>query len=67
MQVLKEETLQQLPTPVLKTIYQEEWDRISAILVHYTPLSDGTSDWLVKELRLLQEELERREQNRPTY
>lgn len=56
----KMDTIQQLPTSLLKEKFYEEWERVSGVILKHVPVSDGNLKWLLEELLLMHEELERR-------
>jgi hypothetical protein len=60
MQVLKAGTIQQLPTLLLKKKFHQEWDRVSDILIHVYPISDESLAFMLRDLKLINEELEKR-------
>jgi len=53
----------ELSTPDLKRKFLEEWERISDKLIRYQPMSNDAMQMLLKELLLMNEELERRNGN----
>jgi len=53
----------ELSTPDLKKKFLEEWERISDKLIRYQPMSNDAMQMLLKELLLMNEELERRNGN----
>jgi len=53
----------ELSTPDLKRKFLEEWERISDKLIRYQPISNDAMQMLLKELLLMNEELERRNDN----
>lgn len=60
MQVLKADTIERLPTLLLKEQFHEEWDRVCDVLIHVYPISNELLDFMLKDLRMINEELEKR-------
>lgn len=59
MQVFKVE-IQELPTSILQEKFHEEWERVSDILIRIYPISDESLQMMLRELIILNEEFERR-------
>ena len=60
MQVSKVDNIHQLPTSLLKEKFHEEWDRICDVLMHVYPISDESLAYMLKDLKMIHEELETR-------
>jgi hypothetical protein len=60
MQVSKVDTIQELPTLLLKKKFHEEWDRVCDVLMHVYPISDESLAFMLRDLRMIHEELETR-------
>jgi hypothetical protein len=61
MQVLKADTIQQLTTPLLKKKFHEEWDRVCDVLLHVYPISDESLAFMLRDLKTINDELEKRD------
>jgi hypothetical protein len=60
MQVSKVDTIQELPTLLLKKKFHEEWERVCDVLMHVYPISDESLAFMLRDLRMIHEELETR-------
>ena len=60
MHVSKVDTNQELPTLLLKKKFHEEWDRVCDVLMHVYPISDESLAFMLRDLRMIHEELETR-------
>jgi hypothetical protein len=60
MQVSKMDTIHQLPTSLLKEKFHQEWDRICEVLMNIYPISDESLAYMLRDLRMIHEELETR-------
>jgi hypothetical protein len=60
MHVSKVDTIQELPTLLLKKKFHEEWDRVCDVLMHVYPISDESLAFMLRDLRMIHEELETR-------
>jgi hypothetical protein len=54
------DTIQELPTLLLKKKFHEEWDRVCDVLMHVYPISDESLAFMLRDLRMIHEELETR-------
>ena len=60
MQVSKMDTIHQLLTSLLKEKFHQEWDRICEVLMNIYPISDESLAYMLRDLRMIHEELETR-------
>ena len=61
MQVSKVDSIHQLSTSILKEKFHAEWDRICDVLMHIYPISDESLAFMLRDLRMIHEELETRD------
>jgi hypothetical protein len=54
------DTIHQLPTSLLKEKFHQEWDRICEVLMNIYPISDESLAYMLRDLRMIHEELETR-------
>ena len=62
MQVSKLTIFEQLPTSVLRERYNEEWERVCDVLIRVYPMSNDSLVFMLRDLLLMNEELETRKQ-----